>query len=115
VVEPAAVGSPTVRGEEHIVPTYIVLTKWTDQGIRGVKDMASRLEQNRAAADKLGLRAIGTWWTQGAYDGVNVVEAPDEETLMVGLLTLGMGGNIRTETMRAFSAEEMQQIIQKLP
>jgi len=50
------------------MPTYIGLFKWTDQGIRNVKDTVTRVEQARAAAEKSGGGLIGTWWTQGAYD-----------------------------------------------
>ena len=97
------------------MPTYIVLTKWTDQGIRNVKDMFSRVEQSRASAEKLGVRVIGTWFTQGAYDGVIVAEIPDDETASAAVISLGMAGNVHTETMRAFTIEEMQRIIEKLP
>ena len=97
------------------MPTYITLAKWTDQGIRNVKDTVTRTEQVRAAAEKAGGRLLGVWWTQGAYDVVTVSEWPDDESASVASLTLGMAGNARTETMRAYTQEEMQRIIQKLP
>ena len=62
------------------MPTYITLVKWTEQGVRNVKDTVTRVEQVRAAAEKSGGRLIGSWWTQGAYDIVAIFEAPDDET-----------------------------------
>ena len=97
------------------MPTYISLLKWTEQGVRNVKDTLTRTEQGRAAIEKVGGRLIGAWWTQGAYDIVILAEFPDEETASAHALSTAMAGNIRTETMRAFTQEEMQRIIQKLP
>jgi len=97
------------------MPTYITLAKWTDQGVRTVKDTVSRLEQARGLAEQHGGRLIDVWWTQGAYDVVGVFEMPDDETYSAFALSIAMGGNIRSESMRAFKAEEMQRIIQKLP
>ena len=54
-------------------------------------------------------------WTQGAYDLVGIFEFPDDESYTAFALTIGMRGSTRTETMRAFNAEEMQRILQKLP
>jgi uncharacterized protein with GYD domain len=97
------------------MPTYIVLLKWTEQGVRNAKQALQRQEQGRAALEQAGGRLIGTWWTQGAYDAVVVAELPDDETASAGAIALGMAGNVRTETMRAYTAEEMQRILQKLP
>ena len=97
------------------MPTYIALFKWTDQGIRRVKDTVTRNEQGRAMAERAGGRMIGFWWTQGAYDGVAIVELPDDETASALAITLGMQGDVRTETMRAYGNDEMQRILQKLP
>jgi uncharacterized protein with GYD domain len=96
------------------MPTYVSLVKWTDQGIRGVKDTIDRTEQNRQAIEAAGGRLTGVWWTQGAYDVVAVTEWPDEDSAMAFLLRLGMAGNARTETLRAFGAEDMRRILAKL-
>jgi uncharacterized protein with GYD domain len=97
------------------MPTYVVLGKWTEQGVRNAKDAPNRREQVRAAVEKVGGRMIGAWWTQGAYDTVAVFEFPDDETATSVALATAMAGSIRTETMRAYTAEEMQRIVQKLP
>jgi uncharacterized protein with GYD domain len=96
------------------VPTYVALIKWTDQGIRSVKDTVARAAQNRQAIEGGGGRLLGLWWTQGAYDLVAVGEWPDEDGAMAFLLASGMEGSVRTETLRAFSAEDMQRILAKL-
>jgi uncharacterized protein with GYD domain len=97
------------------MPTYISLAKFTEQGVRNVRDTTTRMEQARRAIEQQGGRLIGFWWTQGAYDLVSVMDMPDEETATAFLLATGMLGNVRTETMRAYAAEEMQRILQKLP
>jgi uncharacterized protein with GYD domain len=97
------------------MPTYVGLVRWTDQGIKTVKDATSRWEQGKAAIEQAGGRVIGSWWTQGAYDAVVVTEWPDDEAASVAALSYAMAGNVRTETMRAYTNEEMQRIVQRLP
>jgi uncharacterized protein with GYD domain len=97
------------------MPTYVLLAQWTDQGIRNVKDTVTRTGQVQAAAEQSGGRLIGSWWTQGAYDIVAVLEFPDDETASATAIAVGMAGNARTQTMRAFTREEMQRILEKLP
>lgn len=94
--------------------TYVVLASFTDQGIRNVKDSPDRLGAFRAMAEKLGVTMKSIHYTVGAYDIVTVVEGSDE-AVTSGLLKLGSLGNIRTQTMRAFSPEEIKTIINKVP
>lgn len=93
---------------------YIVLASFTDQGIRTVKDSPDRLGAFRAMAEKLGVTMKNVFYTVGAYDMVTVVEGSDE-AVTSALLKLGSLGNIRTQTMRAFSPEEMKAIVNKMP
>ncbi len=97
------------------MPTYVTLMNWTEQGIKNVKDTLNRTEQARQGIEQQGGRLLGTYWTQGAYDLVAIFEAPDDQTASAGLLGLAMQGNLRTQTLRAYSAVEMQGILQKLP
>jgi len=94
---------------------YISLVNFTEQGVRNVKDTVNRARAARQAAEAAGGRFIGVWWTVGQYDVVIISEAPDDETATRLVLAAGMQGNIRTMTMRAFSEEEMERIVQGLP
>jgi uncharacterized protein with GYD domain len=96
------------------MPTYVSLMNWTEQGVKTMKDSVSRSEQGRAAIEKFGGRVVASWWTQGAYDVVLVTEFPDDESASAAALAVGIAGNVRSQTMRAYGVEEMQRIIQKL-
>ncbi len=97
------------------MPTYIGLLKWTDQGMKDMRHALIRQDQARAFMEKAGGRVIGVWWTQGPYDAVIVSEFPDDETASMVALATGLAGNARTETVRAYTREEMQRILQRLP
>ena len=97
------------------MPTYVTLVKWTDQGIKNVKETVARTEAARQAAEQAGGRLIAAYWTQGRYDVIVISEWPDEESAAAMMLQIGMAGNARSETLRAFTAEEMQRILQKVP
>jgi uncharacterized protein with GYD domain len=94
--------------------TYVALANFTDQGIRNVKDSPDRLGAFRAMAEKLGVTIKSVHYTVGNYDIVTVVEGSDE-AVTSALLKLGSLGNVRTQTMRAFSPEEIKTIINKMP
>ena len=94
--------------------TYIVLSSFTDQGIRTVKDTTKRADQVREMAKKFGATVKEIYWTLGAYDVVAIFEAPDEAAVTALGLALGSQGNVRTQTMRAFSKDEMNGILRKL-
>lgn len=93
--------------------TYVTLVNFTDQGIRNVKDSPDRLGTFRSAAEKLGVTLKSAHYTVGAFDMITVLEGPDEAVTTV-LLKLGSMGNVRTQTMRAFSPEEMKGFVTKM-
>jgi len=97
------------------MPAYISLLNFTDQGIRNVKQTTQRAEAFRATAEKLGVKVREIYWTLGRYDAVGIIEAPDDEAVTRLMLSLGSLGNVRTETLRAFSAQEMERILQGMP
>jgi len=94
--------------------TYVILASFTDQGVRNVKESPDRLAAFKGMAEKMGVTMKSALYTVGAYDMVNVVEGSDEAVTAV-LLKLGSLGNMRTQTLRAFSPEEMKAITAKLP
>ena len=94
--------------------TFIVLGNFTDQGVRNVKETTKRAEAFKALARKVGASVKDLYWTMGQYDLVTVVEAADEETVTSLLLSAGALGNIRSQTLRGFSAEEMAKILGKM-
>jgi uncharacterized protein with GYD domain len=94
--------------------TYAVLFKWTDEGAKNVKETVNRAERGTQLIQQMGGRMIALYWTQGAYDIISLVEFPDEDAAEATLLQLASTGAVRTETMRAFSAEEMRRFLSKL-
>src|SRR5215475_13097532 len=94
--------------------TYVVLAKFTDQGVRNAKAPPYRVEAYKEDAKTFGVSVKEIIWTQGRYDVVTIVEAPDESSAMSLSLSLAALGNVRTETLRAFSAAEMTKIASKM-
>ena len=94
--------------------TYIVLNSFTDQGIRNVKDSTKRADAVRDLAKKFGVTAKEFFWTLGSYDVVAIYDAPDDASMTALGLAIGSAGNVRTQTMRAFSREEMNGVVAKL-
>jgi uncharacterized protein with GYD domain len=95
------------------MPTYVSLIHWTDQGIKNYKDTMERLEAFTKLAESMGGRVRESLYTVGEYDIVIVTEFPDDEAATAALLRVGSLGNVRTNTMRAFSADEMGGIISR--
>ena len=92
------------------MPTYIALLKYTQQGVKSIKDSPKRLDAGRKQFKKAGAKIKDTWLTMGQYDLVCVIDAPDDETVAKLMLNLGSQGNVQTETMRAFSEAEFRKI-----
>ena len=95
--------------------TFITLANFTEQGIRNAKESPNRAAAFKATAEKIGVKVKDIYWTVGHYDAVAIVEGPDDEAVTSLLLGLGAEGNVRTETLRAYSAEEMSNIVNKMP
>jgi uncharacterized protein with GYD domain len=94
--------------------TYVTLLQFSDQGIRNVKDTTKRFEAAKELVKKAGVTFKETYWTVGQYDSVAILEAPNEEAITSALLSVGSLGNVRTQTLRAFSPEEMGRILSKV-
>jgi uncharacterized protein with GYD domain len=94
--------------------TYVSLVHFTDQGIRSVKESTKRAKAFIETARKAGVKVRDIYWTQGRFDLITITEASEEDAATALLLGLGAMGNIRTETMRAHTAEEMDKILARL-
>lgn len=94
--------------------TYVVLVNFTDQGIRNVKDTRKRAEAFKEIAKKLGVTVKDVYWTLGQYDVVTILEAPDAATVTALNLSVAALGNVRTQTLAAFSAIEIGGILDKM-
>ena len=94
--------------------TYIALSRFTDQGIRTVKDTAKRAAAVQQAAKTMGVEMTQIYWTLGHYDLVIVVEAADEQAATAFMLSVASAGNVRVQTMRAFNRDEITEILGKV-
>jgi len=93
---------------------YVILATFTDQGLKVAKESPKRAEAFRQMAQTFGVTVKDIFWTQGRYDIVAVTEAPDEIAATALNLSPSALGNILTESLRAFSAEEMGKIVAKM-
>jgi uncharacterized protein with GYD domain len=94
--------------------TYVSLLKLTDRGTKDIKESYKRAMELRNHAKTHGIEIKEQLWCLGAYDGLLIFEAPDDETATAAMLSLGWRGNVTTETMRSFRATEMEKILGKI-
>ena len=92
------------------MPTYISMLRYTQQGISSVKNAPARIDAAKEAYKKAGGELKAIYLTMGQYDLVAVAEMPNDEAVARMALALGVQGNIRTETMRAFTEAEFRKI-----
>ena len=97
------------------MPTYVGLLRYTDQGIKAIKDGPKRRAAAEKAVKAMGGRIVHTYLTLGRYDLVTIVEAPDDETMAKIALVTGSQGFVSTETMRAFTETEQERLVKALP
>ena len=97
------------------MPTYITLYKWTDQGIKNIKEAPARIDANIKAAQAKGGKVIGVYMTMGEYDLAAISEWPNDEAASAMVLAQASQGNVKTTSMKAFSVAEFAEIVKKLP
>ena len=95
--------------------TYILLVNYTQKGVEGVKDSPKRVDAFRELCRKMGAEMKSFYLTLGRCDVVVTVEAPDDAALAKLILATASMGNVRTETMRAFTEQEYRSIVAALP
>jgi len=94
--------------------TYIMLANWTDQGAQNVKDSPRRLDTAKKALEEMDGQFKSFFMTMGDYDLVAVYEAPDDAVAARFTLQLGMLGNVRTRTLKAFPEAAYREIVASL-
>ena len=97
------------------MPTYISLIRWTQKGIENVKESPKRLDQAKEAFKAMGAELKQFYLVTGQYDIVVISEAPDDETVAKMALSIGSGGAVRSQSLRAFTEDEYRKIIGTLP
>jgi uncharacterized protein with GYD domain len=97
------------------MPLFITLYKFTDEGIKDIKNSPERIEQGIKAFEAMGGKVIGFYSTLGEYDYVGIGEAPSDEVGLTYILGLGSQGKVRTTTLRAFTVEEFTEAVKRLP
>jgi uncharacterized protein with GYD domain len=101
------------RGRSDMA-TFIILASFTGQGIRNVKDTTKRTDAFKEMAKKCNATVKDTYWLLGPYDMVAICEVPDDETATALALSSSALGNVRTQTLRAFSQSEIDAILGKM-
>lgn len=97
------------------MPTYVVLLRFTQQGMATVKDSPKRLDAVKAAVKAAGGEFKAYYLTLGRFDEVSIIEAPDDATFAKLILAVASQGNVQTETLRAFTEDEYRALIAGLP
>jgi uncharacterized protein with GYD domain len=93
------------------MPVYVQLMKWTEQGRKNAETLPDRVDAVQKRVADMGVKIIGHYLTMGQYDQIVVCEAPDDETVAKISVMVAGRGNVATETMRAFTMEEVRKLI----
>jgi uncharacterized protein with GYD domain len=93
------------------MPIYVQLIKWTDQGRKAVDSLPDRVDAVTQQIEQMGVKVIGNYVTMGRYDQIAIAEAPDDATVAKIAILIAGRGNATTETLRAFTMEEVRQLL----
>jgi uncharacterized protein with GYD domain len=88
------------------MPTYIMLTRLTPDGVKTIKDNPARVHEVNKEVEQLGVKVLNQWATLGEYDFVSVVDAPDETTMAKLSVEMGSRGTVMNQTLTAIDVEE---------
>jgi uncharacterized protein with GYD domain len=94
--------------------TYVTLIKFTEKGAKDIKDTCKRAAEFKASAKKLGIEVKEQYWCLGAFDGLIIFDAADDQTATAGMLSLSSLNNVTTQTLRSFTATEMAKVLGKV-
>src|SRR2546429_658388 len=96
------------------MPRYVLLVDWTEHGLEAVEQTVDRLDHGSEIAETFGCEIEHVWWTQGSHDMVSVIRAQDEKSMVAYTLAVARLGNFRMATLRAWSEDEMRDIVGRL-
>ena len=96
------------------MPTHVTLFKWTEQGVKDVKNAPARFQASKKLTKSMGGKMLGLYVTMGEYDVVTVTEGKSDEVAAAVALSIGAKGNVKTVTMRAFTENEFSEIVKKV-
>lgn len=94
--------------------TYVLLINWTEQGVKAVRESPRRLDAAKKALEEMGGSFKAFYLTMGDCDMVAICEAPDDAVMARFALQLGLAGNVRTRTMKAFPESAYREIVNSL-
>jgi uncharacterized protein with GYD domain len=107
-------GDRRVLDEEVVMAKYVVLVNWTEKGVADAKATTDRAKRVEEMGKGMGITTETLYWTLGRYDIIGIFDAPDDETFALFGLKISALGSVRTETLRAFTRDEIGGIIGKL-
>jgi len=97
------------------MPTYLILFRYTREGITAIKDSPNRLDKVKQVFKSVGGEMKAFYLIMGSYDGAVIAEFPNDEACAKAALIVGGAGAVRTETLRAFTEGEYRALIAELP
>ena len=97
------------------MPVYVTLFKYTDQALRLAKNFKKYQEEAAKRVEKTGTKILGFYMTMGEYDAAGITECPSDEAAVAASLAASLDGTFKTTTLRAFTADEFEEIIRRLP
>ena len=96
------------------MPIYVNLLKFTEQGIKSIKDVPARFAASKKLVEECGGKVLSNYVTMGDYDIVSIAEGPNDETAAAAVLSIASRGTVTTTTMRAFTEAEFAEILKKV-
>jgi uncharacterized protein with GYD domain len=103
-----------LRGKEADMPIYISLVKWTDQGMRNIKEAPQRVDAFKKGVQAAGGKLAGFYVTMGKYDIVTIVDAPNDEAMANIVLSTESKGSVRIQTLKASTEDQFRAIVAKI-
>lgn len=97
------------------MPTYVQLLNFTEQGVENIEESPERVEEAKELIESLGGEFIDFYYTLGQYDAIGIADFPDDETYTQFALAVNQQGNATTESLKGFSLEEFDELVDELP